>query len=129
VRNKSRSAFKENEEEHLREARTHSKHGQNLFGCLLGSFSLELAETNSRMQQAVAGTFQSVADYFAEQLQPIATQCAGKQAPTASDLADTLLGTVEGSIILAKAHRDPTRIPEALRGFRLSLAALIAQPA
>ena len=98
-------------------------------GCLLGSFSLELAETNSRMQQAVAGMFQSVADYFAEQLQPIATQCAGKQAPTASDLADTLLGTVEGSIILAKAHRDPTRIPEALRGFRLSLAALIAQPA
>jgi len=98
-------------------------------GCLLGSFSLELAETNSRMQQAVAGTFQSVADYFAEQLQPIAAQCAGKQAPTASDLADTLLGSVEGSIILAKAHRDPSRIPKALRGFRLSLAALIAQPA
>ena len=98
-------------------------------GCLLGSFSLELAETNSRMQQAVAGTFQSVADYFAEQLQPIAAQCAGKQAPTASDLADTLLGSVEGSIILAKAHRDPSRIPKALRGFRLSLAALIAQTA
>ena len=85
-------------------------------------FSLELAETNSRMQQAVAGMFQSVADYFAEQLQSIAAQCAGKQAPTASDLADTLLGTLEGSIILAKAHRDPTRIPKALRGFRLSLA-------
>jgi TetR/AcrR family transcriptional regulator, transcriptional repressor for nem operon len=98
-------------------------------GCLLGSFSLELAETNSRMQQAVAGMFQAVADDFAEKLQPIAAQCAGKQAPTASDLADTLLGTVEGSIILAKAHRDPTRIPKALRGFRLSLAALIAQPA
>ena len=98
-------------------------------GCLLGSFSLELAETNSRMQQAVAGMFQSVADYFAEQLQPIAAQCAGKQAPTASDLADTLLGSVEGSIILAKAHRDPTRIPKAIRGFRLSLAALIAEPA
>ena len=98
-------------------------------GCLLGSFSLELAETNSRMQQVVAGMFQSVADYFAEQLRPIAIQWAGKQAPTASDLADTLLGTVEGSIILAKAHRDPTRLPKALRGFRLSLAARIAEPA
>jgi hypothetical protein len=81
------------------------------------------------MQQAVAGMFQSVADYFAKQLQPIAIQWPGKQAPTASDLAETLLGTVEGSIILAKAHRDPTRIPKALRGFRLSLAALIAEPA
>ena len=98
-------------------------------GCLLGSFSLELAETNSRMQQAVAGMFQAVADYFAEQLQPIAAQWPGKRAPTATDLADTLLGTVEGSIILAKAHRDPTRLPKALRGFRLSLAARIAEPA
>jgi TetR/AcrR family transcriptional repressor of nem operon len=98
-------------------------------GCLLGSFSLELADTNSRMQQAVAGMFQAVADDFAKQLQPIAAQCAGEQAPPASEFADTLLGILEGSIILAKAHRDPTRIPKAIRGFRLSLATLIAEPA
>jgi TetR/AcrR family transcriptional regulator, transcriptional repressor for nem operon len=98
-------------------------------GCLLGSFSLEFAETNPRMQQAVADMFKAVADDFAEKLEPIAAQFTGKQTPKASDLADTLLGTVEGSIILAKAHRDPTRIPRAIRGFRLSLAALIAEPA
>jgi TetR/AcrR family transcriptional repressor of nem operon len=98
-------------------------------GCLLGSFALELADTNSRMQQAVAGMFQAVADNFAENLQPIAAKCAGKQARAASELADTLLGVVEGSIILAKAHRDPTRIPKAIRGFRRSLETLIAEPA
>ena len=98
-------------------------------GCLLGSFSLELADTNSRMQQAVSGMFQAVADDFAKQLQPIAAQCTGKQAPTVNELADTLLGILEGSIILAKAHRDPTRIPKAIRAFRLSLATLIAEPA
>ena len=98
-------------------------------GCLLGVFSQELAETNPRMQKAVAGMFQAVADDFAEKLQPIAAQFSGKQAPTASELADTLLGTVEGSIILAKAHRDLTRLPKAIRGFRLSLATLVAQPA
>ncbi len=98
-------------------------------GCLLGSFALELADTNPRMQQAVAGMFQTVADDFAEQLQPIAAQCAGKQRPTASELADSLLGILEGSIILAKAHRDPTRIPNAIRGFRLSLGTLTAEPA
>jgi TetR/AcrR family transcriptional repressor of nem operon len=98
-------------------------------GCLLGVFSQELAETNPRMQKAVAGMFQAVADDFAEKLQPIAAQFSGKQAPTASELADTLLGTVEGSIILAKAHRDSTRLPKAIRGFRLSLATLVAQPA
>ena len=98
-------------------------------GCLLGSFSLELAETNSRMQQAVAGMFQAVAEEFAEKLQPIAAQFSGNQAPTASELAETLLGTVEGSIILAKAHRDSARLPKAIRGFRLSLATLVAQSA
>jgi TetR/AcrR family transcriptional regulator, transcriptional repressor for nem operon len=97
-------------------------------GCLLGSFSMELADTNSRAQQVVAGMFQALEDDFAEKLQPIADQCAGKQAPQASGFADTLLSIVEGSIILAKAHRDPTRIPKAIRGFRLSLATLIADP-
>ena len=97
-------------------------------GCLLGSFALELADTNSRVQQAVAGMFQALADQIAEQLQPIAARCAGKQAPSASELADTLLGTIEGSIILAKAHRDPSRIPKAVRGFRRSVSTLIAEP-
>ena len=97
-------------------------------GCLLGSFSLELASTNSRMQRAVAEMFQTVTDSFTEELQPIAEQCTGKQAPTAIELADTLLGVLEGSIVLAKAHRDPGRIPRAIRGFRLSLATPAAQP-
>ncbi|MGB7837738.1 MAG: TetR/AcrR family transcriptional regulator [Terrimicrobiaceae bacterium] len=66
-------------------------------GCLLGSFALELADTNPRMQQAVAEMFQAVTDDFAEKLQPIAAHCAGNPAPTAAELADTLLGTLEGS--------------------------------
>jgi TetR/AcrR family transcriptional repressor of nem operon len=97
-------------------------------GCLLGSFALELADTNPRMQQAVAQMFQAVTDDFAGKIQPIAALCTEKPAPTAAELADTLLGTLEGSIVLAKAHRDPTRIPKAIRGFRLSLAGVASQP-
>jgi TetR/AcrR family transcriptional repressor of nem operon len=98
-------------------------------GCLLGSFATELADTNPRMQQAVARMFQAVADHLAEQLQPLAPQGAGEQAPPASELAETLLSLLEGSIILAKAHRDPGRLPKAIRRFRLSLRARIAEPA
>jgi TetR/AcrR family transcriptional regulator, transcriptional repressor for nem operon len=98
-------------------------------GCLLGSFSLELAETNPRMQKAVSGMFQAVEDSFAEMLEPLVTHADGKQEPTAHELADQLLGILEGSIVLAKAHRDPSRIPKAIRGFRAALAALNAQPA
>jgi TetR/AcrR family transcriptional repressor of nem operon len=96
-------------------------------GCLLGSFSLELGDTNPRMQQTIASMFQALADDFTEKLSPIATECVGQQGPAGSEFADTLLSIVEGSIILAKAHRDPSRIPKAIRGFRLSLATLIAE--
>ena len=98
-------------------------------GCLMGSFALELADTNSRMQRAVADMFRAVSDDFAEKLQPITAQWVGRERPTAGELADTLLGVLEGSIVLAKAHRDPTRIPKAIHAFRLSLATLIAEPA
>ena len=98
-------------------------------GCLLGSFSLELADTNARMQKTVSGMFQTVADSFAKEIEPLVAQGAGKQMPTAHELAEQLLGTLEGSIVLAKAHRDPSRIPKAVRGFRLALTTLIAQPA
>jgi hypothetical protein len=74
-------------------------------GCLLGSFSMELADTNSRVQHR-CGRVPGASGDFAEKLQPIADQCAGKQAPQASVFADTLLSIVESSIILAKAHRD-----------------------
>lgn len=97
-------------------------------GCLLGTFALELAETNPRMQHAVAQLLQSVADDFAGKLESIAAHYADTPAPTAAELAEALLGTLEGSIVLAKAHRDPTRIPRAIRGFRLSLAGVISQP-
>lgn len=98
-------------------------------GCLLGSFALELADANARMQTAVSGMFQAVTDNFAEMLEPLVAHPAGKEGPTAHELADQLLGVLEGSIVLAKAHRDPSRIPKAIRGFRLALATLNAQPA
>lgn len=97
-------------------------------GCLLGSFALELADTKPRMQEAVSAMFQAVTDNFAAVLEPLAHH-DGNQGPTAAELADQLLGTLEGSIVLAKAHRDPSRIPKAIRSFRAALATLDAQPA
>jgi TetR/AcrR family transcriptional regulator, transcriptional repressor for nem operon len=98
-------------------------------GCPLGSFSLELADTNPRMQRAVSDMFQAVEDTFAERLEPLVARADGNQNPTAHELAEQLLGILEGSIVLAKAHRDPSRIPKAIRGFRAALANLNAQPA
>jgi TetR/AcrR family transcriptional repressor of nem operon len=96
-------------------------------GCLLGTFSLELAETNEKMQKTVSRMFSEVGDIFAARFAPIMEQADGM--PSARDLANQYLAILEGSIILAKAHRDPSRIASALRAFRENLALLAARPA
>lgn len=96
-------------------------------GCLLGSFAIELAETNDRVQEAVAQTFDAVTDTLETTFAPIAQ--AAPTAPGARQLAEEYLEVLEGAIILGKAYRDWTRIPRALKRFRRYLASLIETPA
>ena len=95
-------------------------------GCLLGTFSLELADTNERMRKTVSRMFSEVVDLFAARFAPVVEQGSGM--PSAIDLANQYLAILEGSIILAKAHRDPSRIASALRAFRENLSLLTARP-
>lgn len=95
-------------------------------GCLLGTFSLELADTNERMRKTVSRMFSEVVDLFAARFAPVVEQGGGM--PSAIDLANQYLAILEGSIILAKAHRDPSRIASALRAFRENLSLLTARP-
>lgn len=85
-------------------------------GCILSSFALELAETNDVMQATVSRMFDLVAATFASELAPLT------DAP--EELAQQYLALLEGAIILAKAHRDPSRIKKALRSFRVRFDSL-----
>ncbi len=96
-------------------------------GCLLGSFALELADTHPRMQATVSRMFAEVAELFADRFAPIVRSSAGDGLPSARELAEEYLALLEGSIILAKAHRDPSRIATALRAFRKNLSRLASQ--
>lgn len=91
-------------------------------GCILASFALELADTDDRMNQIVAGMFTQVMDHFATYFEPIAERWP--ELPSAQDLANEYLSLLEGSIVFAKAFRDPARISSALRAFRLNLERL-----
>jgi TetR/AcrR family transcriptional repressor of nem operon len=98
-------------------------------GCLLGSFALELADANEPMQKAISAMFQAVSDAIAAKLEPLVAASAPGSVVSAPELADQFLGSLEGSIILAKAHRDPSRVPKAVRAFRTTLASHLLQPA
>lgn len=92
-------------------------------GCILASFSLELAATNKKMQKVVSRMFRETEEFFASELEPVTGLVPG--LPSAIELGEQYLSTLEGSIILAKAHRQPERIGRALRGFREHLAGLV----
>ena len=94
-------------------------------GCLLGSFALELADTNPAVREEVSRMFEQLARQMASVLRPIADR-AGESGPTATALAEMFLSLLEGSIVLARAHHDPDRIPMAIRRFRRYLERLVA---
>lgn len=97
-------------------------------GCLLGTYASELAATNDRMQATVSRMFRDVTGYFATELEPIAASAPPGSLPPAAELGEQYLALLEGSIILAKAYRDPSRVRVALLGFRQNLLKVVAAP-
>jgi TetR/AcrR family transcriptional repressor of nem operon len=91
-------------------------------GCILASFSMELADTSDKLNQVVVGMFTQVMDHFATYFEPISERWP--ELPSAKDLANEYLALLEGSIIFAKVYRDSSRISSALRAFRLNLERL-----
>lgn len=94
-------------------------------GCLLGGFATDLAETNPAVREEVSRMFAQIAGGMALMFRPVAER-AGDKGPTATGLAEMFLAVLEGSILLARAHRDPSRIPKAVRRFRQYLEQLVA---
>jgi len=91
-------------------------------GCLLGTFALELAETNSALRARVAGMFRRLEETIGSILQP----ALRPDAPvTGVELASQLLGSIEGGIVLAKAADDMSKIRQSVRHFRRYFETLI----
>ncbi|RBP43833.1 TetR family transcriptional regulator [Roseimicrobium gellanilyticum] len=96
-------------------------------GCLLGTFANELGDTNPRLQEAVATLFTAVIKEIAARLKALAA--CPEITCTANELAEELLVILEGSITLAKAYRDPSRITRGIRSFRKTLESQISKAA
>lgn len=99
-------------------------------GCLMAVFALETAERpDDRLRAAVAERFDQLGFGLETVLRQVLREqgCAPKPARAqASFLARQFLVCLEGGITLAKAHKDPERVVEAVRFYRKSLAAQLA---
>ena len=87
-------------------------------GCLLGSFALELADTNPIIRKKVSGLLNKSTESVARIFEPIANLRKKGEGPSAVELAEHYIALIEGAIVLGKAHHDWRRIPEGIRQFR-----------
>jgi TetR/AcrR family transcriptional repressor of nem operon len=93
-------------------------------GCLLGVFALDLAESSPRIQARLAELFDRMAGGLARLFQPLLSEGERKNQPSAQEIADHFVAMVEGSIVMAKAHRDGARVAQGVRSFRRYLECL-----
>jgi TetR/AcrR family transcriptional repressor of nem operon len=91
------------------------------YGCLIGSMTLDLAETAPALRERMSAMFVALRDVVAG-LVAAAAQQRGRSVD-AAQFGDQFLAVLEGSIVLAKAHRDPAapRRGVALLGDHLDL--------
>ena len=75
------------------------------YGCLIGSFALDLAESSPQLRERLSTMFAALRDFVAGVV-AAAAQDRGR-AVDAGLYGDQFLAIVEGSIVLAKAHADP----------------------
>lgn len=97
-------------------------------GCLLAVFALEVSDGRSDIQHVVSQMFKATSADLAAVLAPVVDACPGNSLPPATELADQFLGTLEGAIILAKAHREPERVQRAIRSFNTTLRSAFTLP-
>lgn len=89
-------------------------------GCLIGGLATEMALESDELQRHVALQFDELAALVARLSKPfLKTLPPGERDAAAA--AEDLLAFIEGTIVLARAHRDPGRLRTALKRYAASL--------
>lgn len=94
-------------------------------GCLLGSITLELADSYPKLIDKVDALFQEMEARIASLFQP-ALEAKGIKNPTGEALGRHMLVVIEGAIIMAKSHRNTGYLNEALNHFRAYVDAIMS---
>jgi TetR/AcrR family transcriptional regulator, transcriptional repressor for nem operon len=93
--------------------------------CLAGTAAQEVSETNPVLREAAHTCFAKGEAYF-QSLLDAACLTSNKKLDTAS-LAEHWMSTVQGSLLMAKASRDPAVISRNLTHFKTYIAGLLGQ--
>lgn len=81
--------------------------------CPIGGVAREMANADESIRLATADAFAAWVDALAERF-----SVAGVAEPDATELASTVIATLEGAFVLARSHRDATPVRAAGRQMR-----------
>lgn len=93
-------------------------------GCLLGSITIELADSYPSLIDKVDVLFMEMETLIAGLFGP-ALKAKGVKTPTGEELARHMLVVIEGAIIMVKSHRNVGYLKESLRHFRAYVDAIM----
>ena len=93
-------------------------------GCLLGNLGMELADTSPKIRKEVSNNFQKLTRRLEEMFEPAAKRNPGKGGSSAKELAEQFLIMLEGSIVLARVHKDWGIVDRGFQSFKAHLQAL-----
>lgn len=96
-------------------------------GCMLGSFALDLAESDIAVRNKLANNFSIVTTYVAALIDN-ASEAADLHVAS-EQLAQQFLAIIEGSIVLAKAYADPKMLITGVDLFANHLELIFSQRA
>jgi TetR/AcrR family transcriptional repressor of nem operon len=97
-------------------------------GCLLGTLTLDLAETNPRMREILQEKFNRLITAVEPHMQTALDQSQRHPIISAASLAQQLVAVLEGAIILGKASADRDTIAQNLFSFRTMLSVILSSP-
>jgi TetR/AcrR family transcriptional repressor of nem operon len=98
-------------------------------GCLVGSLSTEMAGASERMQITVQAMFRGFEEQHAHLFAAVVKECVVPNPPSAQDLAELFLNSIEGAIVVGKAYRDGAGIRRAVLTFQHYLLTLLGRTA
>lgn len=90
--------------------RTQRRARRRRAGCVFGNLTTALADTHEGFRRKLADCFDEIAIDFKHRLDAAAQECCPRRKLDTLALARYIVSVLEGSIILARAHKDPCLI-------------------
>lgn len=87
-------------------------------GCLLGTLGLELAETSPKIRKKISKIFKGLIKSLEPIFEPAGKNNGAKGHPSAREIAEGFLITMEGAIMLVRVNKDWNYFSRGMQNFR-----------